>query len=108
MGFIKNVKEEIKIVKPKYIIFFLNDWYKNQLFSLEDDKEIINENLKEYINGNIKHNVFEYNDKKMPKCYFEMNVNNHNCKCLLVGHPQGKPKEEYLEILREFLEIEPY
>lgn len=89
----KYLLNEIKIIKPKYIVLLWNNWYKE--FFLEKEKD----NIK-----NIKDNgMINIGQKKMPKCTFDIYVDNEPYKCLLIGHPGRYKKDDYLNVIREFI-----
>lgn len=84
------LKEEIKILQPKNIVFYTND-YDVQIEKLFD---------------NICNSQVEYIDigkKKISSWTFEGTIDNNPIRCIRIGHPERKKKEPFVNHIVHYL-----
>lgn len=91
----KILLKEIEIIKPNSVIFMVGIDY------IENIKEMFQDS------NNFSCNEVEMicvGNKKMPYWIFSLNDSNgKNIKCLVIGHPQYKNKQDYVRIVVDFI-----
>lgn len=84
------LKEEIKILKPKNIVFYTKD-YDNQIEKLFD--AVLDSETKEVFIGK----------KKMRSWTFRGMIDNNLSRVIRVGHPERMKKEDYVNHIVNFI-----
>lgn len=92
---LKVFRREIEIIQPKKIVFYTSGGYYDVIEEGFDSYEIISEKTNE--------NAVPIGKKKMNYIDAIATINGNEVKVLLVGHPERKNKDEFVNIVSEWI-----
>lgn len=85
------LKEEIKILKPKVIVFYTGTSYDEQVKSVFESIE------------NMNSEEVDIGKKKMKSLKFNGIIENNKINCIKVNHPQMMKKVDYVNYIVEYI-----
>lgn len=95
---LKVIREEIKIIEPTHIVFYTNTDYDYYIF---DKKSLFDFIEKKDFSGYVSSQPFKVKVGSMPMWYreAEAKIENNNINVLRLGHPQCKTKEDFVNLV---------